>query len=149
MRKNCGPYGPRRKPSAPERSAAVLSTWARAAPQKPAAPPPTMAEKGVTLIQVGGPALAGVVEEHGLLLGEEVHAFLRHLALADARALHAPERDLRLAADRRAVEVHHARLDLLGEAHRQREVLRVERARQAEGRVVRELHGLLEAARAR
>src|SRR5690348_13115649 len=61
--------------------------------------------------------VARVVDEHRLDLGEEVQPFFRHLALADACRLGAAEWQLRLAADGRLVDVHHAGLDVLDELH--------------------------------
>ena len=75
--------------------------------------------------------LPRVVDEHRLQLGEEVQAFLGHLALADAGGLGAAERQLRLAADRRLVDVHHADLDVLDEAHHGGDVLREDRRGEA------------------
>src|SRR5438093_850353 len=76
-------------------------------------------------VEVRLAALAGVVEEHGLELREEVQAFFRHLAVAHPGAFHAAERDLRLAADGRAVDVDHAGLDAVDEVHDVGQVLAI------------------------
>src|SRR5262249_10305974 len=70
-----------------------------------------------------GLAALAVVGEDRLDLGEEVQPLLRHLALTDAGGLAAAEGQLRLAADRRLVDVDHSHLDLLDEAQRRVDVL--------------------------
>src|SRR3990172_7886159 len=95
------------------------------------------------------PCLARVVDEDRLLLGEEVQAFFRHLALADAGGLDSAERQLRLPSDGGLVDVHHPALDVLDEAHHLVHVPGEDRGREAERDGVRHADRLLEVFRRR
>src|SRR5262249_34551732 len=74
---------------------------------------------------------AGVIDEDGLELSEEVEPFCRHLAFTNTCGLGAPEGKLRLAADGRLVDVNHPGFDVLDELHDRVDVRSKNRGREA------------------
>ena len=98
-----------------------------------------------TLPTRGLGAGGGTGVEESLAAGEELDAFVAHLAQADAGCLPAAEVALRFAAGRAFVEVDHADLGLVAEALKLPTVLREDGSREAIFGVVDRADGLIEA----
>src|SRR5579871_5843215 len=125
--------------------AASAASTARSTPRStPPSPAVAIACRTGASVDIGCARAPCVVEENALELGEELEAFLGHLPAPNPAPLHAAERDLRLAADRRRVDVHHPGLDVVHEPHDRVGVARVDRRRQAVAQAVHDLEGFLE-----